>query len=169
MKSKFILAVALVASACAAAKEAPVAATTKASEDAQPRCLATPKDLIVKDVTVGEGRDVIPLSSVMVHYTGWIYDGCKADLKGAQFDSSHSRPVPFGFRVGAGRVIKGWDEGVVGMKEKGGKRVLIIPPDKGYGAEGKGEKIPPNSALVFEIETVGIGYYPSQPNAKPAQ
>jgi FKBP-type peptidyl-prolyl cis-trans isomerase len=153
--------VALVASACAAAKDNPVAPTKKA-EDAQPQCLATPKDLVVKDVTVGEGREVIPLSSVMVQYTGWLYDGCKADLKGTQFDTSRTRPVPFGFRVGAGRVIKGWDEGVVGMKEHGGKRVLIIPPDKGYGAEGSGDKIPPNAALVFEIETIGIGYYPGQ-------
>lgn len=159
MKSKIILALAVMASACAAAKDTPVASTKKA-EDAQPQCLATPKDLIVKDVKIGEGREVIPLSSVMVQYTGWLYDGCKADLKGTQVDTSRTRPVPYGFRVGTGRTIKGFDEGVPGMKERGGVRVLIIPPDKAYGAEGHGEKIPPNAALVFEIETVGIGYYP---------
>ncbi len=105
---------------------------------------------------------MITRTGLMVTYTGWLYDGCKADLKGALFDK-WDRPVPFGFIVGAGRVIKGWDEGVPGMKEKGAKRLLIIPPDKAYGEKGAGDKIPPNAALVFEIETFGIGYYPTAP------
>ena len=159
-----ILAAAFVAAGCAAQADSRPVAAKKAEE--APACKATPKELVVKDLQVGEGRELIPRSSVLVQYTGWLYDGCKADLKGAQFDSSRDKPVPFGFMVGAGRVIKGWDEGVVGMKEKGGKRLLIIPPDKAYGEKGVGERIPPNAALVFEIETVQIGYYP--PAAGPA-
>jgi FKBP-type peptidyl-prolyl cis-trans isomerase len=154
-----ILATAFVVAGCAAqADTTPVAA--KKVEDA-PACKATPKELVVKDIEVGEGRDLIPRSSVLVQYTGWLYDGCKPDLKGAQFDTSRDKPAPFGFMVGAGRVIKGWDEGVVGMKEKRAKRLLIIPPDKAYGEKGVGDRIPPNSALVFEIETIQIGYYPA--------
>jgi FKBP-type peptidyl-prolyl cis-trans isomerase len=131
---------------------------------AQPKCQASPKDLVVKDLEPGTGRVLIPRASVMVNYTGWLYDGCKPDLKGNMFDTSANRGVPFGVVVGGGKVIKGWDEGLVGMRERGAKRVLIIPPDKGYGEKGAGNVIPPNSTLVFEIETVGIGYYP--PDAK---
>ena len=163
-----ILFAVVVAAACAAQPDTKTAAASqKAPEETTPSCKATPKELVVKDIKVGEGREVIPRASVLVHYTGWVYDGCKPDLKGKQFDSSLERPVPFGFIVGAGRVIKGWDEGVVGMKEKGAKRLLIIPPDKAYGEKGVPERdkhgefrIPPNSALVFEIDTFQIGYYP---------
>ena len=104
----------------------------------------------------------------MVHYTGWLYDGCKPDFKGAMFDTSTTRPVPFGVVVGAGRVIKGWDEGLIGMKEKGHKRLLIIPPDKAYGEKGAANVIPPNAALVFEIETIAVGFYP-QPSEAPSK
>jgi FKBP-type peptidyl-prolyl cis-trans isomerase len=164
------LCAALIAAACATAQDNKPAPETlaKAREDAQPACQATPKELIVKDLKEGEGRPLIPRASVMVNYTGWLYDGCKADLKGAMFDTSTNRPVPFGFMVGAGRVIKGWDEGVVGMKEKGAKRLLIIPPEKAYGEKGAGDRIPPNSALVFEIETFQIGYYPPTTTPAPA-
>jgi FKBP-type peptidyl-prolyl cis-trans isomerase FkpA len=155
-----LLFAAMALAACASQEPPKAAAPSKAKEDAQPACQATPKDLVVKDLQVGEGRDVVPRASVMVFYTGWLYDGCKPDFKGAQFDSNRERPVPFGLVVGAGRVIKGWDEGLLGMKEKGAKRLLIIPPDKAYGAAGIGDKIPPNSALVFEVDTVGIGFYP---------
>jgi FKBP-type peptidyl-prolyl cis-trans isomerase len=153
-----LLAAAFVAAGCASQADTKTVMAKKVED--VPACKATPKELVVKDIQAGEGRELIPRASVMVQYTGWLYDGCKADLKGTQFDSSRDKPVPFGFMVGAGRVIKGWDEGVVGMKEKGAKRLLIIPPDKAYGEKGVGERIPPNSALVFEIETVQIGYYP---------
>ncbi|HUR58383.1 MAG TPA: FKBP-type peptidyl-prolyl cis-trans isomerase [Opitutaceae bacterium] len=163
MKKNLIIVAAVLVAACAAAQDPkPAAVARKTAEDAQPACQASPKELVVKDLKVGEGRDVIPRSSVLVQYTGWLYDGCKPDLKGAKFDSSLDRPVPFGFVVGAGRVIKGWDEGVVGMKEKGHKRLLVIPPDKGYGERGAGDRIPPNASLVFEIETVQIAFYPNQ-------
>jgi len=158
---------ALLTGACASAQEAkPTAAAPAkaASAEAQPKCQASPKDLVVKDLETGTGRELIPKASVMVNYTGWLYDGCKPDLKGNMFDTSANRGVPFGVVVGGGKVIKGWDEGLVGMRERGAKRLLIIPPDKGYGEKGAGNVIPPNSTLVFEIETVAIGYYP--PDAK---
>ncbi len=132
---------------------------------------APPATLTTKDLEAGTGRDLKSGAAVMVGYTGWLYDGCAADLKGKKFDSSEGRNTPFGFMVGAGKVIKGWDEGVVGMKEKGGKRLLIIPPDKGYGAKGAGGGlIPPNATLVFEVETYQIVHYPSDaPKAAPQE
>jgi FKBP-type peptidyl-prolyl cis-trans isomerase len=87
-----------------------------------------------------------------VHYTGWLYNN---GVKGAKFDSSLDRGQPFGFALGAGQVIRGWDEGVAGMKI-GGKRTLIIPPDLGYGARGAGGVIPPNATLMFDVELLGV-------------
>jgi FKBP-type peptidyl-prolyl cis-trans isomerase len=156
-----LLAAAMLA-ACASAQERKPAPDPKASAEAQPACKATPKELVKQDLAAGEGREVRTGTGVLVHYTGWLYDGCKPDFKGKMFDSSRGRPVPFGFIVGAGKVIKGWDEGLVGMKEKGARRLLLIPPDKGYGEKGAGDRIPPNSALVFEVETVQIVHYPAE-------
>ena len=104
----------------------------------------------------------MPLSTAMVFYTGWVYDPCAPDHKGSEFDSNVGKSVPFGFRVGAGRVIKGWDEGVAGMKE-GGKRLLVIPADKAYGAREIPGKIPANSALVFEVNLVQLANVPGAP------
>jgi len=114
-----------------------------------------PKELVVLDTKVGDGTEVAFRTPVLVNYTGWVYSPCAPDNKGVKFDSSEGRPTPFGFVVGAGRVIKGWDEGLIGMK-KDGKRTLIIPPDKAYGDKGTGDKIPPNATLVFDIELVQI-------------
>lgn len=120
-----------------------------------------PKELVKQDLEVGTGREAKFRTAVLVSYTGWLYDGCKPDFKGEQFDTSQGRPTPFGFMIGAGRVIKGWDEGMIGMKEKDSKRLLIIPPDKGYGAAGAGGgKIPPNATLVFEISMFQFVHYP---------
>ena len=106
-------------------------------------------DLQIEDLTVGTGAEATSGKNVDVHYTGWLTNGTK-------FDSSVDRGRPFSFPIGAGRVIKGWDQGVAGMKV-GGKRKLTIPPELGYGASGAGGgKIPPNSTLVFEVELLAV-------------
>ena len=104
------------------------------------------------DTTVGTGDEATSGKNVAVHYTGWLEQKGK---KGQKFDSSVDRGVTFKFPLGAGRVIKGWDEGVQGMKE-GGKRTLIIPSDLGYGSRGAGAVIPPNSTLIFDVELVDV-------------
>ena len=101
------------------------------------------------DITVGTGAAAAAGKTVKVHYTGWLTNGKK-------FDSSLDRGEPFAFSLGAGQVIKGWDEGVAGMKI-GGKRQLKIPPELGYGARGAGNAIPPNSTLIFDVELLDVG------------
>ena len=105
-------------------------------------------ELIIEDLTVGEGDEAVAGKRVTVHYTGWLTNGSK-------FDSSLDRNDPFEFPLGRGHVIRGWDEGVAGMKV-GGKRKLTIPPEMGYGARGAGGVIPPNAMLVFEVELLGV-------------
>ena len=112
-------------------------------------------ELIKTDVKLGTGAEATPGHNVSVHYTGWLYDAKAADHKGQKFDSSRDRGEPFEFPLGQGRVIKGWDVGVAGMKV-GGQRTLIIPPDMGYGASGAGGVIPPNATLVFDVELLGV-------------
>ncbi|MEP7208537.1 MAG: FKBP-type peptidyl-prolyl cis-trans isomerase [Casimicrobiaceae bacterium] len=107
------------------------------------------------DVKPGTGAEATAGKAVLVHYTGWLYDENAPDHHGAKFDSSLDRGQPFGFVLGAGRVIKGWDDGVAGMKV-GGKRTLVIPPEMGYGARGAGGVIPPNATLLFDVELVDI-------------
>ena len=111
--------------------------------------------LEMKDTKVGEGAQATSGKEVTVHYTGWLYDEKAADHHGKKFDSSRDRNEPFGFRLGAGMVIRGWDEGVAGMKV-GGARTLVIPPDLGYGARGAGGAIPPNATLVFDVELLDV-------------
>ena len=104
------------------------------------------------DTTVGDGAQAAAGAHVQVHYTGWLYnDG----IKGAKFDSSKDRGDPFAFDLGAGSVIKGWDEGVQGMKV-GGARTLIIPAALGYGARGAGGVIPPNATLMFDVTLLAV-------------
>jgi FKBP-type peptidyl-prolyl cis-trans isomerase FkpA len=107
------------------------------------------------DTVVGNGAEAKAGSDVSVHYTGWLHDPSAPDLKGKKFDSSVDRGQAFEFPLGGGRVIKGWDEGVAGMKV-GGKRTLIIPAEMGYGARGAGGVIPPNAMLVFDVELLGV-------------
>ena len=114
---------------------------------------ALPSGLIYTDTELGTGAEAVAGKSVSVHYTGWLQEP-NGD-KGKKFDSSVDRGQPFGFRLGAGMVIKGWDEGVAGMKV-GGKRTLTIPSELGYGARGAGGVIPPNATLIFDVELLGV-------------
>jgi len=101
------------------------------------------------DLKVGTGANATNGKTVTVHYTGWLASN------GKKFDSSVDRGQPFMFQLGAGHVIKGWEEGVAGMKV-GGKRQLRIPPELGYGARGAGGVIPPNATLLFDVELLGV-------------
>ena len=128
-------------------------------------------DLIKTDIKLGKGAEAQSGQTVIVHYTGWLFDESAPDNKGAKFDSSLDRNEPFDFPLGGGRVIKGWDEGVQGMKE-GGTRTLVIPPEMGYGPRGAGGVIPPEMAplgprgpfdiiptdatLVFDMELLKV-------------
>jgi len=112
----------------------------------------TASGLIFDDTVVGEGNEARAGHEVSVHYSGWLLYGGE---RGRKFDSSKDRGEPFSFALGAGQVIKGWDEGVQGMRI-GGMRVLTIPPALGYGARGAGGVIPPNATLIFEVELLGI-------------
>jgi len=112
-------------------------------------------ELIKTDNKVGEGDLATSGKMVTVHYTGWLYDKAAPGHKGKKFDSSRDRNEPFDFPLGAGRVIKGWDQGVEGMKV-GGQRTLVIPAHLGYGARGAGGAIPPNATLVFDVELLGV-------------
>jgi FKBP-type peptidyl-prolyl cis-trans isomerase FkpA len=103
----------------------------------------------------GAGDEAVAGKTVVVHYTGWLYDPATPDGHGKKFDSSVDRNVPFDFLLGSGKVIKGWDEGVAGMKV-GGKRTLVIPPQKGYGERGAGGVIPPNATLLFDVELIEV-------------
>lgn len=108
------------------------------------------------DVVMGTGEGISAGQQAVVHYTGWVYDPSAPDNKGKQFDSSRERGRPFRFVIGAGRVIKGWEEGVQGM-QPGGQRQLVIPSDLAYGPTGAGNGvIPPNATLVFDVELLAI-------------
>lgn len=107
------------------------------------------------DTKVGNGEEAEVGKTVNVHYTGWLYDENAPDKKGKKFDSSFDRKEHFSFMLGAGRVIKGWDQGVTGMKV-GGQRTLIIPSSMAYGSRGAGNIIPPNATLIFDVELVGL-------------
>ena len=104
---------------------------------------------------LGTGAEAKPGQVVTVHYTGWLHDPGAPETKGRKFDSSRDRGEPFSFELGAGEVIRGWDQGVAGMKI-GGQRRLTIPPELGYGARGAGGVIPPNATLVFDVELLAV-------------
>ncbi len=123
------------------------AAATDSAGATGANTVTTASGLKYEDQKVGTGAEAVAGKTVKVHYTGWLLDGTK-------FDSSVDRGEPFEFALGQGQVIKGWDEGVAGMKV-GGKRKLTIPPDLGYGAAGAGP-IPPNSTLVFDVELLDV-------------
>jgi FKBP-type peptidyl-prolyl cis-trans isomerase len=137
------------ATSAEAPASAPADAAPPATADASaPSGMAPVTALKVEDLTVGTGAEAAAGKTVSVHYTGWLTTGVK-------FDSSLDRSMPFEFTLGAGQVIPGWDQGVMGMKV-GGKRRLHIPSDLGYGPAGAGNVIPPNSTLVFEVELLNV-------------
>jgi len=138
-----IMVMALLASGCGEEKTPMDTNVNKAPVE-----ITTTSGLKYIDLTVGTGVEARPGKSVSVHYTGWLTNGTK-------FDSSKDRGQPFVFGLGAGQVIRGWDEGVAGMKI-GGKRKLTIPPQIGYGPRGAGNVIPPNATLIFEVELLGV-------------
>jgi FKBP-type peptidyl-prolyl cis-trans isomerase len=140
-----LTAVAVALCGLAACTPEPTRGDDKPKED--PKVTTTKSGLKYSDAIVGAGKEAKAGDSVDVHYTGWLKDGTK-------FDSSVGGK-PLNFKIGAGMVIKGWDEGVAGMKE-GGKRKLIIPPDLAYGARGFPGAIPPNAELTFEVELVKV-------------
>ena len=168
-----LIAIAAVAAlAACSSKEAP--ATTSAASDsaAAPADTAAPSSEAAPAAAATTGTENMPMQKIelapgsgaeiksgqtaLVHYTGWLYDAAAPENKGKKCDSSVDRNEPFEFPVGAGMVIKGWDEGVVGMKV-GGKRRLVIPPEMGYGQRGAGGGlIPPGATLVFDVELVEI-------------
>lgn len=107
------------------------------------------------DHQIGTGTLASSGKAVVVHYTGWLFDSAALDHKGRKFDSSRDRGEPFGFTLGAGQVIKGWDQGVDGMRV-GGQRTLTVPPELGYGTRGAGAVIPPNATLIFDVELLEV-------------
>ena len=112
----------------------------------------TASGLQYEDTVAGSGTEAVNGNQVSVQYTGWLFNNGQA---GAKFDSSKDRGQPFRFSLGGGQVIRGWDEGVAGMKV-GGTRRLVIPPELGYGTRGAGGVIPPNATLLFEVELLGV-------------
>jgi FKBP-type peptidyl-prolyl cis-trans isomerase FkpA len=129
--------------------------STPSSEPARPGAVADVSALATEDRVAGSGAEARSGMMVSVHYTGWLYDPSAADKRGKKFDSSKDRGQPFEFQLGNRDVIAGWDEGVKGMKV-GGTRMLTIPSAMGYGARGAGGDIPGGSALVFEVELLGV-------------
>ena len=130
-------------------------ATAQSTSSPAAASMGAPTALKTIDRKLGDGALAESGAPINVHYSGYLWSATAPDNKGTKFDSSVDRKVPFGFILGAGRVIKGWDEGVVGMKV-GGQRTLVIPPDKGYGDRGAGGLIPPNATLVFDVELISV-------------
>jgi FKBP-type peptidyl-prolyl cis-trans isomerase FkpA len=150
--SAFVFVVLLLTTSLEAPAQSP---GTTSTNQGSSKLDAMPKELQKIDTKQGTGAEALSGKPVIVHYTGWLYDESKPDKKGTKFDSSRDRQVPFGFILGAGKVIKGWDDGVAGMKV-GGQRTLIIPPAQGYGERGAGGVIPPNATLIFDVELIDV-------------
>ena len=151
--------VAASAAQAAAAAEGAAAAAPAAAADAS-ATLTVPSapgldPLVITDTLIGKGKVAGQGSTVSVHYTGWLYKTMAPRQRGRQFDSSHTRGEPLEFQLGTGRVIKGWDQGVMGMRV-GGKRTLIIPSHLAYGQRGAGEMIAPGADLIFDVELMDV-------------
>jgi len=166
MKAKLVAIAALLAVSCSSRDEPTTAAPAGESAPAAAPAAETPASepaptgneimaLQKIELAPGNGAEIKAGQNALVHYTGWLYDAAAPENKGKKFDSSVDRNEPFEFPVGGGMVIRGWDEGVAGMKV-GGKRRLVIPPEMGYGSRGAGGVIPPGATLVFDVELVEI-------------
>ena len=152
------LALVLLAAGCSAddkKTEATAESTAPPAPAAAPAATPAPTELVITDISEGQGAAVQAGQIAVVHYTGWLFDSAAAENKGQKFDSSLDRNEPFPVQLGAGQVIPGWDQGVPGMKV-GGKRRLTIPPHLAYGDSGAGGVIPPGATLVFDVELVRI-------------
>lgn len=149
LTATLILVCGLAASACGSAGETPAGTATGAET------MSPITSLQATDTRPGTGTEAVAGKQVTVHYTGWLYDTRLPNNQGTKFDSSRDGNRPFSFRLGAGQVIRGWDEGVVGMKI-GGTRTLVIPADMGYGSRGAAGVIPPNATLLFDVELLGV-------------
>lgn len=147
MIRRFIFIVSICVAAASMAQAADQAALA-AAPTARPQALAK------TDHVIGAGKEALAGKNVTVHYTGWLFKPAEAKQRGSQFDSSVGRG-PFVFPLGAGRVIKGWDQGVAGMKV-GGKRTLIIPSEMAYGKRGAGGVIPPDADLIFDVDLLDV-------------
>lgn len=145
----------LVCAVAATAQQPTKAPAAASSSTTSSKIGAQVTELKKIDMKQGDGTEAVAGKAVFVHYTGWLYDPSVPDGHGAKFDSSVDRKVPFGFVLGAGKVIKGWDEGVAGMKV-GGRRTLVIPPQMAYGERGAGGVIPPNATLLFDVELIEV-------------
>ena len=153
MKSRMFLALSLVAALVAGCFSKDDAQSSSTKVGGKPT--KSLEGLIIKELKSGKGTEAMAGLPVVVHYTGWLFDKAAADNKGNKFDSSLDRNQPFSFRLGSGMVIKGWDEGVKGMKV-GEHRRLIIPPEMAYGSRGAGSAIPPDATLVFDVELLEV-------------
>ena len=131
-------------------------AVAHAQTAANPAAASSAPKVEITDVVVGTGAEATLGSTVYMHYTGWLFKPFATKQHGKKFDSSlDAGRTPLDFQLGAGRVIKGWEQGIAGMKV-GGKRTLIIPASLGYGAKGAGNDIPPNADLIFDVELVQV-------------
>lgn len=140
---------------CAAAPALQAADQNAAASPAPAAAPDASNSLVKIDTVVGTGAEAAIGKTVVVHYTGWFYKPLATNQRGRKFDSSLDSGRPFDFRIGAGQVIKGWDQGVAGMKV-GGKRTLIIPSAMAYGKRGAGGVIPPDSDLIFDVELLQV-------------
>jgi FKBP-type peptidyl-prolyl cis-trans isomerase FkpA len=149
------LAVALIPGPAAAQADAKDSKSPQQKTE-QPRKQVMSDGLVIENTKSGTGATAAAGTTVFVHYTGWLYDQAAPGGHGQKFDSSRDRNEPFSFALGAGKVIKGWDEGVAGM-QVGGRRILTIPPELGYGARGAGHGvIPPDATLIFDVELLDV-------------
>jgi FKBP-type peptidyl-prolyl cis-trans isomerase len=157
VKVSLAAALAVLFVAVASAETPATAPSTPPTTPPAPPAAAAPEEtVLVTDVVKGVGDEAFPGMVVIVHYTGWLYDPAAPDQHGRKFDSSRDRGQPLSFPLGSGRVIRGWEQGVPGMKV-GGKRRLVIPPSLAYGSRGAGNGvIPPNATLIFDVELLAV-------------